>query len=879
MRFFLLSFFFFSIVAKKLPAQNLDTLGADSLFKVALQFIRQAKHEDGILKFKEALGIYLKFHGEKHYDVANTYLFLGHSYRRYGVFGEALNYYNKSKAIFAKIPGDNGLKLAEVFNGLGSTFRNMGEYDRALENLKKALTIRLKKLGPDNYRIGFLHVNMANAYDEEGDHASAILFYQKAFPVLKKRFSEFAPQMALFYLNFGDSYYQNANYSHALKLLNKAVSILEKDTPIQPRLAKVFKIIAKCFLEMNNLDNAEIYFQKALLALNFNSLKSDDFEAVNSAPDFLDVLNNLGGFWTKKFERTADSSLLFKALEIYQLGVRYARFAKTSYKEEVSKEVLFNNSFPLFEGAIRTCFQLRKLTDSLSFWRQAFDLSEQSNSILLRDAVQNAHAIAFSGLPDSLLVREEHLKTEIAEQEKLKFEEEQNEMNANSTKINELNNKLFDLKEKYFALIDTFENKYPKYYDLKYAAKTISVGTIQKELLNPAQTMVSYFVGDENIFVFVITAEDFQVVSIKKDFPLEAWIEEFRNSIYNYNPTDPNLDFLNQKYANIGYELYRILFQPIEPALAGKSLVIVPGGVLGYLPFEALLTELLQTDDDFSHHPYLLNRYQISYSYSATLLKEMSQKGDRASHGLLAIAPKFDQQKTLVPSDPRQIELGKLEHNREEAEAVCSIVGGSLLADSLATEQAFYDLAPKYSVLHLATHGFTNDQWGEYSYLAFTQIPDSIENELLFVKDLYQMRLRAQMVVLSACNTGVGELQRGEGIISLARGFFYAGAVSIITTLWQVDDQSTSQIMQYFYGNLKAGMTKDAALWQAKRTYLGNCNKIRAHPLFWAAFVPVGNMEALDLGGGWALWQWGLLFGGVLVLGFGIFVRREKSKR
>jgi len=407
---------------------------------------------------------------------------------------------------------------------------------------------------------------------------------------------------------------------------------------------------------------------------------------------------------------------------------------------------------------------------------------------------------------------------------------------------------------------------------LKYAAKTISVGEIQKVLLHSGQAIVSYFVGDENVFVFVITTNDFQVITIKKDFPLEAWIEEFRNSIYNFNPAGTNLEFLNQKYANIGYELYRILFQPIEPMLTGKSVVIIPGGVLGYLPFEALLTKIPKSEDDFLHHPYLLNHYQISYCYSATLLREMEQKADRASEDFLAFAPKFGEPKSFLNLGTRQIQLPILEHNQEEAQAIQTIMGGELLADSLASLQAFFDLAPDYSVLHLATHGFANDRWGEYSFLAFTQTPSSIDTGLLFVKDLYQMRLHSQMVVLSACNTGVGELQRGEGIISLARGFSYAGAASIITTLWQIDDQSTSQIMQYFYRNLKAGMTKDAALWQAKRTYLASCNNMRAHPLFWAAFVPIGNMEALNLGGAWTLWQWGLLLAGLFVLVFSILI-------
>ncbi|MEK7256289.1 MAG: CHAT domain-containing protein, partial [Bacteroidota bacterium] len=131
---------------------------------------------------------------------------------------------------------------------------------------------------------------------------------------------------------------------------------------------------------------------------------------------------------------------------------------------------------------------------------------------------------------------------------------------------------------------------------------------------------------------------------------------------------------------------------------------------------------------------------------------------------------------------------------------------------------------------------------------------DSLENELVFVKDLYTMRIHAALVVLSACETGIGELQRGEGIVSLARGFSYAGASSIVTTLWSIDDRSSAEIMVAFYQYLKKGLPKDEALRQAKLGYLkASKGRNTSHPLYWAAFVPVGSMEAVAGGMNWWL--------------------------
>ena len=191
-----------------------------------------------------------------------------------------------------------------------------------------------------------------------------------------------------------------------------------------------------------------------------------------------------------------------------------------------------------------------------------------------------------------------------------------------------------------------------------------------------------------------------------------------------------------------------------------------------------------------------------------------------------------------------------------------------------ATVANFMKYANKYRILHLATHGVANDQTGDYSYLAFYQDSDSLTTDIIYVKDLYNLQLAAEMVVLSACETAIGEFQRGEGIVSLARGFFYAGSQSIVTTLWKLDDKSSLELMPAFYQNIEKGMTKDVALQQAKLSFLENNQDFRGHPLYWASFVPVGNMEGLDLAEkGGSYWWIGL--GSLLLLlgGFLLFKR------
>jgi CHAT domain-containing protein len=167
---------------------------------------------------------------------------------------------------------------------------------------------------------------------------------------------------------------------------------------------------------------------------------------------------------------------------------------------------------------------------------------------------------------------------------------------------------------------------------------------------------------------------------------------------------------------------------------------------------------------------------------------------------------------------------------------------GDYFVNSDATEQKFYDVAGDYRMVHLSTHGVADARQGDYSYLAFAEQKDSIENEFLYVRDIYNTQLNADLVFLSACETAQGELQRGEGIISLARAFAYAGAKSIITTLWQVDDAATKDISIEFYKNLKKGLTKDFALRQAKLRHIKSARSAQKHPFFWAAMIGIGDM-------------------------------------
>jgi CHAT domain-containing protein len=224
--------------------------------------------------------------------------------------------------------------------------------------------------------------------------------------------------------------------------------------------------------------------------------------------------------------------------------------------------------------------------------------------------------------------------------------------------------------------------------------------------------------------------------------------------------------------------------------------------------------------------------------------------------------------------------LAPLNFNNKEINDVKKILGtGAVYIGKDATEERFKKDASKYRIIHFATHGMANDRDPDFSLLAFTEIRDSIENEFLYVSDLYNLKLNADLVVLSACETGLGEIRRGEGVISLARGFSYAGAKSIFTTLWSVNDQSTAMIIESFYKYLKEGKEKDEALHLAKSDFIKSADNNRAHPFLWAPYILIGDSSVINLSNS-KLWIYITVGGAIIILTIAsILIYRKSNKQ
>jgi CHAT domain-containing protein len=332
----------------------------------------------------------------------------------------------------------------------------------------------------------------------------------------------------------------------------------------------------------------------------------------------------------------------------------------------------------------------------------------------------------------------------------------------------------------------------------------------------------------------------------------------------------------------------------LAPALEDRSafeLIIVPDGMLGHLPFGCLLEEGSGTRMSYRRLPYLARRYLIRYEYAAGMLAQPVSSRGKAREYYAGFAPLYrgNALRSRVRSLSRYYEdtlsnLPLLENSVTEIRDGATLTGGDAYLGEDATEARFLAEAPSYRILHLAGHAFSHDRDPQYSGLVFTLPPvdsthsdqtmyDSLlvdvmrtmaQDGYLHAFELQAMELNADLAVLSACNTGYGKVVAGEGIMSLARAFRYAGCPNLLTSLWQADDLSTRQLMGNYFRHLTAGTGKAEALRKARLDYLEReAEEARTHPYYWANFILIGDNAPVEPPARWPWWLFALLGVGV----------------
>jgi len=376
-----------------------------------------------------------------------------------------------------------------------------------------------------------------------------------------------------------------------------------------------------------------------------------------------------------------------------------------------------------------------------------------------------------------------------------------------------------------------------------------SMAKIQESNLEKNTVMLEYILGDSCSYLWVITEDHHRMIRVPDRNTIEQQVETFRFALTR--PDEENITFLSQS----GYSLYEQLVQPVIPLLPDEAhLLILPDGILNYIPFEALITENANYQGlrSLSSLKYLNNEHSISYGQSSSVwlarntTQEKGGSPTQLQMDLIAFGDPIYEEEAESQEELRQ-GLRRLVYSGEEVKQIASLFDEGLTEIYLreeATEENLTqnDQLSSFRYIHFATHGITDDQNPENSCLVLSRGASTPEDGYLRASEISNMALQADLVVLSACQTGLGRMIRGEGMIGLSRSFMYAGAYSLMASLWNVSDNSTSILMNRFYTNLiKEGLNKAEALREARLSMIKDGEF--AHPFYWAPFILTGSWE------------------------------------
>ncbi len=886
------------------------------------------QYENAEKEYLTALEIREKKFGENDVQTASSYYDLGNFYWEIGKYDEALELINNAYKIFKSKYGEphptlslcfdvmgnisysrgDSHKAMEFYNAsirnhtwgntlghiwLGYTYSNMGnifgeweQYEKAYEYFDKSLHIRVKQLGANHDEVAQSYINKAAACSLEGDQSAAIENSKRAIGIWEELSGDSGGHIGIAHNRLGIAYLELGELDSAYYHFLKALDVLQQyHGKNHPEVALSYSNIALYFERINEQNIADEYFQKALENLNVNpdSLKNPQY--VTEVNYVIEILNKQTEVLEKRYSKKRDSATLMKLFNQCRLANDFFEKYKYTNVEPSSIRLYFKNAKQIYEREIAACNAMPSQGQSYAYVDTAYMTSGKVKANMLLKSFYESEAKQLANIPDSILIKEKQLNRKINQLEKELFLELQKEDNKIYSTILEKEYVILESKRSLDELKNDIGKKYPKYFQLVYDHQVPNIKKIQKELLLPDQALLEYFVGDSSIYLFYIDEQTVALLNIKKDFPLEKWVNQMRDGIMGYweaeVKTNELAQYYRKQYTEAAYNLYKKLIGQIRDKVVMKrSLVIIPDGVLGYLPFGVLLTEPIVQTDNFRDFPYLLKEKALSFAYSSALLLSIKKRktGKKASKKLLVVAPEFTGS-TIEKIEPDTFQpiiveeiihlrniLSPLIYNKSEAVTLLGLMDGDILESENATVENFINLAADYQILHLTTHGQANDESGEYSYIAFSEYKDKKELPYLYTKDLYNLSLNADLVTLSACETGIGELQLGEGIIGQTSGFFYAGAKSMATTLWNIDDASTSDLMAYFYANIESGMRKDIALQKAQLDYLKYEEK--PHPYFWASFILAGDISPVNTGWCNLVFIVGVLFIGVLLFWF-----------
>ena len=774
--------------------------------------------------------------GRMHRQTAMAYRRLGRSCVIEEFNDDALNAYQQCMDILRQVYGPEHPEVYKSHNGLGNCYSNLRDSVRAEAAYFKALRGVLSTDGPNSMAVARIYRNLGILHKEFNNPALARQYWLQDVAIIKKVQGPTTLDVATHLSWIADTYDREGQYDLALSTINTALKTLHP------------------------------HADTSLGACNGTAIQADAAGQLA----FARAINIKGTIHHNRYlalHKKADLDCAYASL---RLGLATSDSVRMGYHGAQAQLGGLDVSYQYFEEILKVCLAQYQVQKDPQWLDRAFFYMEKSKSNLLNSAIRlssvsNQHANL------QWLGEERALRRQIDSLEIKSYELGKSGLPKHHPDLVRLRQEIFHAQEDLQTFLSEVQATDPQYYALRYGTQVPSLAEMRQSLPDANTLLLEYFVGEDNLFILAMSAADVRIVQL----PLDSLGSEVEAFLRQFDARSHNLLHAKRNFIESAQALYARLIRPVADLLPDQGrIVVVPDGKLGYVPFEALLNDAVAIAPTTAYRdmPYLLRSHSVGYASSAVAMRLIAPRERRKSEmRLLAFAPTFENEqlsgayaqattvenKAVAATRSAMIQ-SPLHYTSEEVQRISRYFKGEVFQGSAATESQFKRSAQDYNILHFATHGDIQDGNPMFSGIAFSAEGEGEagkEDGMLHTLELFDMDLQAELAVLSACNTGKGVIQRGEGVMSLARGFMYAGCPSIVMSLWSVDDAASASIMDEFYRQLSKGKSKDAALRAAKFSYLDAADESKAHPYYWAAHVMIGDPSGFR--GNYQGWAWG----------------------
>lgn len=855
-----------------------DSLGLEASDWKGLCFYCQAVCYKDLGDFEKALSyarrssiIFRGFNGGENAKYASSLGQIGDILLASGDAESALEFYREALRVTSRVMGKKSGQTLEIERKTARILASRCEYGAALDIQLEVLNFYRKTIGPNNPELAFLYEEIGDTYRAMGDGTQALASYSRAIHTRNRvQGTEARLDIAAPLTDMGSVYLSLGDLRRALPLLERSLAIQDSSTRTDRTLkSTTLELLARVARRRGRLTYALRLYERGLAVLDGEagvapaSRRDPEAFAFSPAEDPpVPYTRNFVRLLDERAHTLLDSARVSRnplvlqqsALNDFTRATAAIRKLRTSYRSTGSKLVLQEDALSLYQSGLDLAASLYAGTADPAYSAAAFSFAEESKAAVLSDGLWNSRGRKSNGSAEGLFEQERRIRAALSSmEERCNWADDHGDSVLAASLRKSLVRKYDDL--------DRLEDSL-SHAGLPLAGEgTPACGPDDiRQALRPGTAFVEYSLSHGRVTAFVLSRDAFDMVSLRPRTSVDSLAAAYRFALKTMD---------DRAIVAAGDKLRESLIAPIRKQIRRQArLVIVPDGPLLYVPFEPLLSRQIRGPGGVGAHPgaTLLGSYEISYALSGSVFLDTRERsgGGKADPGSFAgFAPVFKDSPrralTATKNDPATVQLiasrSALIEGKKYAELPCSEIEVRNISgifarngkrvwcavDDLASEANFKANAGRYAILHIATHTHIDEDHPGLSAIMFSpeQGESSGEDGILYAGEIADLRLSADLVVLSSCESGIGRMVKGEGLMALTRGFLLAGARNLVYSLWKVDDMSTSFLMQRFYAHVLGGDSYAAALRNAKLEMMQTPGF--SNPLKWAGFILMGQ--------------------------------------